>query len=162
MLFSTKKHWIIFTWPVIFLVLTLLTIGGSSSGFWLLLAIITGIGSTISYLTSEYAVTTKRVFATSGLVRRRSLELMIGKIEGVAADEPILGRILGYQTLVVRGTGGTPQRFHRVAKANELRRQVNTVASAPSETRIVGTVFTAPAPTAQQQETMANPEFRQS
>lgn len=161
-LFSTKKHWIIFFWPAVFLVFALFSVGKSGFGVWLALAILFGLSSAISYIGSVYAVTNKRVFARSGVLRRRSLEVMIGKIEGVTVDEPLLGRILGYQTLVVRGTGGTPQQFHRVAKANELRRQVATVASNPAETRIVGTVFTAPAPQSDASAATPSPELRQS
>ncbi len=141
-IFATKKHWIVFLWPVIFLVLGLSSISHGGA-FWLFLAVVMGVGATLSYMTSEFAVTNKRLIVKAGLIRRRTLDVANTKVEGVAANETILGRLLGYQTLVVRGTGGTPQSFHRVAKASDLRRNITIQTTRPGETHIVGTVNVA-------------------
>ena len=45
-------------------------------------------------LSTEFAVTNKRVIGKSGLLRRKSLEVMLAKIESVGVDEPFWGRIL--------------------------------------------------------------------
>jgi len=36
------------------------------------------------------------------------------RIESVVVDEPAVGRILGYGTVIVRGTGGTPEIFEKI------------------------------------------------
>lgn len=39
-------------------------------------------------------------------------------------SETVLGRMLGYGTIVVIGTGGTPEPFHQVAHPLEFRSRV--------------------------------------
>jgi uncharacterized membrane protein YdbT with pleckstrin-like domain len=78
----------------------------------------------IRSVTSEFAVTNKRVLIKVGLVRRHSLELLLQKVEGIGVDQSILGRILGYGTITVSGTGGTREPFAMIARPLEFRRQV--------------------------------------
>lgn len=58
-------------------------------------------------MTQERVITSKRVIAKKGLIWRKTFEMNISKIESVGVDQSILGRILGYGTVVVIGTGGT-------------------------------------------------------
>ena len=73
---------------------------------------------------TEMAVTNKRVIVKSGLANRRTIELLLSRIEGIAVEEPALGRLLGYGTVIVRGTGGTPEVFPQIARPLEFREQV--------------------------------------
>ena len=73
---------------------------------------------------TEIAVTDRRVLIKSGLLRRSTTELIITKIESVSVSETFLGRLLGYGTVTVRGTGGTPEVFERVADPLEFRRRI--------------------------------------
>lgn len=50
--------------------------------------------------------------------------LLLPKVESNGVDESIFGRMLGYGTVIVRGTGGTFETFDKIAHPNELRRQV--------------------------------------
>ena len=59
-----------------------------------------------------------------GLFSRRSIEVLLPKVESIGVDEPFLGRILGYGTVIVRRTGGTLETFDKIARPNDLRRQV--------------------------------------
>jgi uncharacterized membrane protein YdbT with pleckstrin-like domain len=59
------------------------------------------------FYSSEFAITNKRVIAKTGLIRRHSIEVYLDKIEAVEVSQGIAGRILGYGTIVVTGTGGT-------------------------------------------------------
>jgi uncharacterized membrane protein YdbT with pleckstrin-like domain len=74
--------------------------------------------------TSEFAVTDKRVVIKVGLVRRRSLELLLRQVEGIGVDQGILGRIFGYGVITVGGTGGTKEPFRSISDPLEFRRQV--------------------------------------
>jgi uncharacterized membrane protein YdbT with pleckstrin-like domain len=73
---------------------------------------------------TEMAVTNKRVIVKSGLADRRTIELLLPRIESIAVEEPALGRLLGYGTVIVRGTGGTPEVFPQIARPLEFREQV--------------------------------------
>jgi uncharacterized membrane protein YdbT with pleckstrin-like domain len=72
--------------------------------------------------TSEFAITNKRVIMKVGLIRRKALEMNLSKIESVNVDQTIMGRIFGYGTVTIIGTGGTRESFHRISKPMEFRR----------------------------------------
>ena len=86
-------------------------------------AIFFGIGL-VRRSATEMAVTNKRVIVKSGLANRRTIELLLPRIESIAVEEPALGRLLGYGTVIVRGTGGTPEVFSQIARPLEFREQV--------------------------------------
>jgi len=86
-------------------------------------AIFFGIGF-VRRSATEMAVTNKRVIVKSGLANRRTIELLLSRIESIAVEEPALGRLLGYGTVIVRGTGGTPEVFPQIARPLEFREHV--------------------------------------
>ncbi len=90
---------------------------------FLVAAVIFGIGF-VRRSATEMAVTNKRVIVKSGIVNRRTIELLLPRIESIAVEEPALGRVLGYGTVIVRGTGGTPEVFPQIARPLEFREQV--------------------------------------
>jgi uncharacterized membrane protein YdbT with pleckstrin-like domain len=73
---------------------------------------------------TEIAVTDRRVIIKTGMTSRRSLEIMLAKVESIAIDETLMGRMLGYGTVVIHGTGGTPEPFRKIAHPSEFRREV--------------------------------------
>jgi uncharacterized membrane protein YdbT with pleckstrin-like domain len=100
--YQAKPHWILFvSWR------SLLTLG---------------ILPLIDYWTSEFAVTNKRVIMKMGWISRRVLELNLHKIESVNVDQSLLGRLLGYGTITVIGTGGTRETFDRIAHSLAFRK----------------------------------------
>jgi uncharacterized membrane protein YdbT with pleckstrin-like domain len=80
---------------------------------------------------TEMAVTNKRVIAKTGLAERRSIEILLSRIESVVVDEPVTGRILGYGTVILRGTGGTPEIFEKIYQPLEFREQVQRQIAEP-------------------------------
>lgn len=73
---------------------------------------------------TEMAVTNRRVVIKKGLVSRTTIEMLLNKVESIEVSETGLGRMLGYGTIVVIGTGGTPEPFHKVAHTLEFRNRV--------------------------------------
>ena len=79
--------------------------------------------------TTELSVTTHRVIYKRGFICRHTVEMNMDKVETVNVDQSILGRILGYGTIHVLGTGqggsrpardgrrSRPQRHHRAELA---------------------------------------------
>src|SRR5258707_1172163 len=101
---------------------------------WLVAAIFFGIGF-VRRSATEMAVTNKRVIVKSGIIDRRTIELLLPRIESIAIEEPALGRLLGYGTVIVRGTGGTPEVFPQIARPLEFREQVQRqIAGEPKPT----------------------------
>ena len=125
--YQAKLHWIVYAWAAV--------LGGSGVVFLvagapaaapgaILLAGIAGLVAYVKYVTSEFAVTDRRVLMKIGWIRRRSVETLLGKVEAIVVEQGIGGRLLDYGTIVVTGTGGTRERFDRIAAPLEFRRQV--------------------------------------
>ena len=108
-----------------------------AAGIFLLVA---GVGVVVAGIlkraATEIAVTNKRVLIKTGFFGRKTIEIFLSKIESVIVDESFTGRMLGFGTVTVRGTGGTPEQFHQVADPLEFRRQVQTqIEGNPSQAR---------------------------
>ena len=73
---------------------------------------------------TEMAVTNRRVLIKTGLTSRRTLDLMLSRVESIGVEESAAGRMLGYGAVIVRGTGGTPEPFLMIAHPQEFRRAV--------------------------------------
>jgi membrane protein YdbS with pleckstrin-like domain len=129
-----KLHWIIYFWPLVFLFAAIaVAVGVAALGFhdgWIasavlaVIAVLSLVPPWVDSLSSEFAVTNKRVLIKVGLIRRHSLELLLTKVEGIGVDQTLMGRILGYGTITVTGTGGTRESFQRISRPLEFRRQV--------------------------------------
>jgi uncharacterized membrane protein YdbT with pleckstrin-like domain len=101
--YETTYHWIIFV------------------SFRALLTLF--IAPIIDRWTSEFAITNKRVIIKVGLISRKTVELNLTKIESVNVNQSILGRILGYGSIRLVGTGGTNEIFINLRKPLEFRRK---------------------------------------
>ena len=73
---------------------------------------------------TEMSVTTKRLVIKTGLLNRRTIELLLGRVESIQVVESFWGRVFGFGSVVVHGTGGTPETFHKIAHPLEFRRQM--------------------------------------
>lgn len=130
--YSTKLHWIIFIFPILLIVIGIclaLVFSLHSAALifgtlFFLVGILLGVPRLITYKTSEFAVTNKRVLIKVGFIKRHSLELLLQKVEGIGVDQDISGRIFGYGTIIVTGTGGTKEPFKKIANPLEFRKQV--------------------------------------
>jgi uncharacterized membrane protein YdbT with pleckstrin-like domain len=92
-----------------------------------LLAVVYWLEALVTVLTTEFAVTNKRVIAKRGLIRRRTVEMLLQKVESVAVRQNILGRILGFGTVIVVGTGGTREPFRGIRSPLQVRTQINQI-----------------------------------
>ena len=79
---------------------------------------------TLIYSTTEFALTNKRIIAKKGLIRRHSLEILLSKVESVRVAQSIDGRIFGFGTVTVIGSGGTNENFKGISSPMELRKRI--------------------------------------
>lgn len=129
--YRTGLHWVVLVVPIILgffglVHASIVAVSGSygvAVGLLLLASSIAAIGF-LRRMSAEFAVTNKRVILKAGLIRRASMELLLNKVESISVNQGLLGRILGYGTIIVRGTGGTAEPFANVRYALEFRRQV--------------------------------------
>ena len=73
---------------------------------------------------TEMAVTTRRVVVKQGLVGRKTIEMLLNRIETIEVSEPMAGRMLGYGSITMVGTGGTSEPFHKIAHPLQFRSEV--------------------------------------
>jgi uncharacterized membrane protein YdbT with pleckstrin-like domain len=89
---------------------------------------------------TEMAVTNRRVVVKTGLVRRRTIEMLLNKVESIEVQETTWGRILGYGTIVVVGSGGSTEPFPRIShplRFRSLLQQQIELSPPLSEQRVV-------------------------
>lgn len=135
-------HGMIFVPAGAFAVLAVLTlVFAMQSGEWPLFyglavpAVVAYLWAQILYSTSEFAVTNKRVVIKVGWLSRRTVETMLSKVEGINVEQSLLGRLLGYGSIVITGTGGTQEPFRNIGNPFEFRRQVQAQVSAAEDER---------------------------
>jgi uncharacterized membrane protein YdbT with pleckstrin-like domain len=75
----------------------------------------------IKRMTTEIAVTNRRVIVKEGFIRRAVIEMNATKIESLLVQQSILGRFLGYGTVVVKGTGAGIEPIRDIARPLVLR-----------------------------------------
>jgi uncharacterized membrane protein YdbT with pleckstrin-like domain len=143
--YKTRLHWIVLVIPVLLGLLlgvpglALLALARSSTGtgknatsevmmvagaILLVVGIVFVVRGILSRNATEMAVTNKRVVAKVGVAARRTIELLLSRVESIGIEESVMGRMLGYGTVIVRGTGGTPESFDKIAHPLEFRTQV--------------------------------------
>ena len=123
-LHRANLHWGIFVGPGILLFIGVIIaiaagagVGGGGGAFLalviLLLFAIPIIRALVVYLTTEFAVTSRRVIAKKGFIKRHTLELNHNRVEGLALDQGVIARDL--------------QRRHHHRQRNRRNRAENSV-----------------------------------
>ena len=130
----THLHWIILIKPVVLTAAVMAVIGaglGFFTGNWLWMPLLIVGGAVLAGLigyfvvqSSEFALTDRRVLIKVGIIERKSVELILNKLEAIRVDQSILGRMLNFGTLDITGTGGTRETFYNIARPIEFRNRV--------------------------------------
>lgn len=130
-IFRTHLHWKMYVLPVlailVLVVPTVLALRSTNQ----LLAIAPVAAMLVIFLipfsrrrSSEFAVTNKRVIIKLGVLKTRSVELLLPKIEGITVTQSLGGRMFGYGEIVVIGTGGTEEPFAGIQGPLDFRQAV--------------------------------------
>ena len=114
-IYNAKVHWFIFVPSIVWFVIgiflfniqteeiVLPLLGGMILIF---VSIFSLISAFITRFSTELVVTSKRVIAKVGFIRRNTVELNHSKVESINVDQSIFGRMFDFGTLVINGTGG--------------------------------------------------------
>jgi len=81
------------------------------------------ISPIIRQLTSEFVITNKRIIMKTGLISRKTFEMNLQKIESVNVDQSFWGRLLGFGSVSIVGTGGSRESFSDISKPLLFRRK---------------------------------------
>ena len=140
-LYRAKLHWGIFVFPAILLFIGLIIaisagagVGGGGGTFLalviLLLFAIPILLALKRYLTTEFAVTSRRVIVKEGFIRRKALDLNHNRVEGLMVNQGVFARMFNAGTIWVMGTGGTKQPAHFIIDPMAFRRNALEVIDA--------------------------------
>jgi len=137
--YRTRRHWIIYQGSLFIFAIGLAlfaagqiwkdqqgaaTVGLAALALAAVLALVLAIPAWINRISSEFAVTNKRVIVKVGMIQRRSVETLLTKVEAIEVMQGIWGRLFNYGTIIVIGTGGTKEPFERIAAPLDFRRKV--------------------------------------
>ena len=120
--YDTRLHWVIYIRAILLFVVCVILVAAAVStsdnqnlslaleiaaAIFALLALSAALRAFVRRATTELAVTDHRVIYKTGLLARHTIEMNRDKVESVDVDQTLLGRIFGYGTIIVRGTGGS-------------------------------------------------------
>lgn len=120
---KASVHWFIYVWPAIWILLGIITIQ-FTVGILLLIGLVTLIGAFIYQATTDLAVTDKKIIAKWGLISRNTIEQRLTKIDTIQVNQGIFGRIFGFGSILVTGSGVSATPIKNIANPLEFRRNV--------------------------------------
>lgn len=91
--------------------------------FLVALAVVCFVWVYILRVSTEFAVTDRRVIAKTGLIARSTVEMFLDKVESLNVDQTIAGRIFNYGTVTIRGTGSTQEPIKNISRPMMLRKE---------------------------------------
>jgi uncharacterized membrane protein YdbT with pleckstrin-like domain len=92
----------------------------------LLLAIYTGLQQWLTYATSDYVVTNRRIVMKEGFFDRYSCDTRLSTVSHITIDQNLLAQLWNYGTVTINGFGGNQDRFIQVAKPNDFQKAVQS------------------------------------
>ena len=137
-LYSTNAHWIFYlpaiaAWIValVLLILSRATITESmillclaASAVVAIAALYWTVKAWFHRWTTETDVTNLRVVHKTGFIKRRTFEMSLDKVESVDVDQSILGRLLNYGNVTVRGVGEGAETIQTIAAPLDFRNHI--------------------------------------
>jgi uncharacterized membrane protein YdbT with pleckstrin-like domain len=137
-LYSTNAHWIFYlpaiaAWiAAIFLFLlsrqttteSIVRLWLSASAVVAIVALYWTVRGWFHRWTTETDVTNMRVVHKTGFIKRRTFEMSLDKVESVDVNQSILGRILNYGDVTVRGVGEGVETIDTIASPLDFRNHI--------------------------------------
>ena len=137
-LYSTNAHWIFYlpaigAWivAIAFFVLSRMIVAETPVLICLSLAAIAAIFAFYKTLTAwfhrwttETDVTNLRVVHKTGFIKRRTFEMSLDKVESVDVNQTILGRLMNYGDVTVRGVGEGAETIKTIASPLDFRNHI--------------------------------------
>ena len=137
-LYSTNAHWMFYLpamagWTVA-IVLYLLSRQPYADGIVLLCLSAAAVVAIVALYwtakawfhrwTTETDVTNLRVVHKTGFIKRRTFEMSLDKVESVDVNQSILGRLLNYGNVTVRGVGEGAETITTIASPLDFRNHI--------------------------------------
>ena len=137
-LYSTNAHWMFFlpaiaAWIVALVLLLFSHLVAADMLMLVFLSLAAVVALAALYWTftgwfhrwtTETDVTNLRVVHKTGFIKRRTFEMSLDKVESVDVNQSILGRILNYGNVTVRGVGEGAETITTIASPLDFRNHI--------------------------------------
>jgi uncharacterized membrane protein YdbT with pleckstrin-like domain len=137
-LYSTNAHWIFYLPAIVawIVVAGLVFVSGLVPPLalvcWVAAAVVAVLALYWTFrawfhrLTTETDVTNMRVVHKTGFIKRRTFEMALTKVESVDVSQSILGRILNYGDVTIKGVGEGRETISTIAAPLAFRNSITT------------------------------------
>ncbi len=131
-LFRTKKHMIIFFVPVLVLIFSIFAtyymIENTILQYvvwtpWVVCGLLWGVVG-LNYMTSEFAVTNKRIMMREGFFTRHANEMRVASISQVNVDQNLIGQMIDFGTVSINAFGAFDS-YTLISHPGKFQRAVN-------------------------------------
>lgn len=149
-IFHSKPHWIVFSTSLIWFCVTFMLMAFIPKNTFTttplilelsLIQIITlvtflvafsiGLSAYVTYLSTDFVITSKRVLLKKGFLRRTIIETLLSRVESIIIQQSILGRILNFGSVAIAGVHGTRNPFAHVPQPLKFRQIVEEQIETP-------------------------------
>ncbi len=132
--YRARLHWMLFAPPLILFAAGLVAIAWDrwTAILLLLTSIVAILSAYMKYATTEIVITDRRIVHRSGFIARNMVEMKKDKIESIDVSQSVLGRLLDFGAVTVKGTGGGIECIENVAAPFELRGHLAAAGMEPS------------------------------
>ena len=89
------------------------------------------VAAWINVRSTEIAITTKRVIAKFGFIKRDTVEINLDKVEALRVEQGFLGRMLNYGTIFLSGAGTSVAPMRNIADPLVFRRKFMEATNRP-------------------------------
>ncbi len=143
LIYTAKLHWIMLIKPIVALILLSVAIANIEKyrlfhyvpiampykNYIYLTVIIVFVGWPLLNMlilkwSTHIGITNQRLLCKRGFIAIDLNGMPLSKIENIDSSQSILGRILGYGTVTVKGSGSTPIYLHDIAKPMVFRNEL--------------------------------------
>ncbi|MGB4100341.1 MAG: PH domain-containing protein [Alphaproteobacteria bacterium] len=132
LVYEADLSWVVFLKPAlltaVLCLIAALGIGDGAFLMWMLGlgAALLGIGgAVIRRMTTEVAVTNRRIILKTGLIKRETMEQFLEKIDSIAVDQGVIDRLANSGTITVRGSGQSSSPVSDIDHPLQFRKMVN-------------------------------------
>lgn len=131
--YAGRLHWIRYLPSLLVLLvgIAVLAIIPSTAGDGFFIEIVAGMLALIAawsafrawfrQMSTEIAVTDRRIIYKTGFIARETAEMNMHRVETVGVEQGIFGRMVGYGTVDIRGTGAGIEALRMIADPLSLR-----------------------------------------
>lgn len=89
----------------------------------------------LDYRNAHLILTNKRILFKAGYARKLSLEMLLNKVQGIDIDQSLLGRMLNYGVITIKGEGINNIKIKNIREPYAFREKVQNIIEGSKETK---------------------------